>query len=151
MSAPQSRSPTIPAAATGRAALPDPKWGRNAARRFHRLVKLESTATGLAGRSGVFVAWHAGVQPRWVYVGRTPDLARAMRDLVHNAEVAAFEARGGVFVTWSFVSDEFQDGVVLFLTDLLEPLVANRRVRRKGVTPMPVQPPASSARRRRHE
>lgn len=151
MSAFQPRSPTIPATAAGRAALPDPKWARNAARRFHRLVKLDADAAGLAGRGGVYVAWHAGVQPRWVYVGRAPNLARALRDLFHNADVMAFEARGGVFVSWSFVSEEFQDGVVLYLTETLDPLAANPRVRRKGITPVPVQPPPSSAPRRPRE
>ena len=145
MSAFRPSSPRILATASGRAALPDPKWGRNASGRFHRLVKLDADAPGLAGRGGVFVAWHAGVRPRWVYVGGARDLAGALRELFSNADVMAFEARGGVFVTWSFISDEFQDGVVLFLTDTLEPLVANPSVQRKKIDPVPVQAPGLSA------
>ena len=48
-------------------------------------------------------------------------------------------------MTWSFISDEFQDGVVLFLTDTLEPLVANPSVQRKKIDPVPVQAPGLSA------
>ena len=78
-------------------------------------------------------------------VGGARDLAGAMRELFSNADVKAFEARGGVFVTWSFISDEFRDGVVLFLTDTLEPLVANPSVQRKDIDPVPVQAPGLSA------
>jgi hypothetical protein len=85
------------------------------------------------------------------FVGRARNLASALRDLFHNADVMVFEARGGVFVSWSFVSEEFQDGVVLYLTETLDPLVANLSVRRKGITPVPVQPPPSSTPRRPRE
>ena len=118
----------------------DPKWVRTATGKFHRFSRLDPEAEGLSKASGVYVIWHAGVQSGWVYVGRSKDLAGELNTLADNDEINEYESRGGLFVTWARIRDEFQDGVVRFLTDTLDPKVENPSAARKA-EPIPVLSP----------
>ncbi len=121
----------------------DPKWVRNAAGRFYRFVRLDPEAEGLSGVSGVFVIWHAGVKSGWVYVGRSNDLAAELNKLADNDEIMDYDSRGGLFVTWSRIRDEFQAGVVRYLTESLKPQVGNPSARGIGAKPIPVLSPGA--------
>ena len=120
----------------------DPKWVRSAAGKFFRFSRLDPEAEGLSKLSGVYVIWHAGVKSGWVYVGRSKDLAGELHTLADNDEIMGYESRGGLFVTWATIRDEFQDGVVRFLTDSLDPKVENPGTKRKA-DPIPVLSPGA--------
>ena len=119
----------------------DPKWARSPAGKYHRFVLLDPTQAGLKGVSAVFVMWHSGVRPRWVYVGRTTDLAASLEIIPDNDDIMQYEVNGGLFITWSLVREEMQPGVVRYLSAALEPRVANSERPGKRVTPIPVLVP----------
>jgi hypothetical protein len=121
--------------------LADPRWAVDRRGKFHRLVHLDPEAEGLTGASGVFVVWHGGVRPRWVYVGRAQDLAGAFHRLGRDADVMDYEVNGGLFVTWSLIRTDYQDGVVRYLSDALSPAVENPDRPGTAVRPVPVSPP----------
>ena len=103
----------------------DPEWVRNKRGKFHRLTHLDTTAEGLTGASGVYVIWHSGVKPGWVYVGRSDNLAAAIDAAVDDGDIMSYEINGGLFVTWSPVLKNMQNGVVRFLTDTMKPKLEN--------------------------
>ena len=103
----------------------DPEWARNKRGKFHRLSHLDTTAESLKGASGVYVIWHSGVKPGWVYVGRSDDLASAIDAAVEDDDIMSYEINGGLFVTWSPVLRHMQDGVVRFLTNTMKPKIEN--------------------------
>ncbi len=130
----KDKSPTIAANATPS----DPKWARNKRGKFHKLSLFEARDEGLEGVSGVFVIWHSGVQPRWVYIDRTRDLAGAIEGVLDSDEIMDYEKRGGLFVTWSNIRDEYQPGVVRYLTEKMDPEVENPEAARIKADPVPV-------------
>jgi len=123
---------------------PDPIWQRDAANKFHRLLLMKPGKPNLAGRSGVFVLFHKGVQPGWVYAGATSDLAAAVERLQDHREISGLERRGGLFITWSYVKAEKRDGVVAFLRTRMKPEVSDPDLDRElgckpgGAKPIPV-------------
>lgn len=125
--------------------LIDPEWACSATGRFNRLVHMDPEEEGLTGQSGVYVIWHGGVKPQWVYVGFTDDLAAAMHAAGDDEDIMDFEIRGGLFVTWALVRQSFQPGVVRFLTDVLKPKVENPETTGIAADPVPVCPPAYTA------
>ena len=89
-----SKKPTIPT-------RPTPvDWGRNPRGQFYKFLSFEPEKAGLKGVGGVYVLWHSGVQPRWVYVGQSTDIAADLDALADNDEVMEYNSRGGLFVTW---------------------------------------------------
>ena len=123
------------------AELPDPRWARTKTGYFHRLLTFDPEANGLTGASGVYVVWHGGVNPGWVFIGRGDDLARTFHDLADDEAVMSYNIRGGIFVTWSLINKEFQNGVVRHLNDTLRPKIENAASALKSATPVPVSPP----------
>lgn len=103
----------------------DPKWSRSASGHFRRFTTLDPEAEGLSGKSGVFVIWHGGLRPRWVYVAASADLAGALHEAGEDADIMAFEVNGGLVVSWAFIRAEFQGGVVKYLNEAMDPLVEN--------------------------
>ena len=103
----------------------DPKWSRSASGLFRRFTKLDPEAEGLGGKSAVFVIWHGGARPQWVYVAATADLAGALHEASENDEIMNYETNGTLVVTWAFIRAEFQGGVVKYLNEAMEPLVKN--------------------------
>lgn len=116
----------------------DPRWARNRQGKFFRFVHLDPEAEGLAGTGGVFVVWHGGVQPAWVYVGATSDLAVALHELSGNAEIMDYERRGGLFLTWAAIRGDCRDGIVSYLSRTLRPRVASTAPMAADVVPLPV-------------
>lgn len=106
----------------------DPQWVRNRRGKFHRLLHLDPVAEGLQKVSGVYVIWHSGVKPEWVYVGRSDDLALTIEDVAENDEIMDYEKFGGLYVTWSPILKDKQNGVLRFLYETMQPMVDNPAV-----------------------
>jgi len=103
----------------------DPNWARTPKGRFNNLITFDPAQAGLDGLSGVFVVWHGGVKPHWVYVGRSDNLASAIDSILDNEDVLSYHRRGGLFVTWSTINKGYQDGVVRYLNQTMKPNVEN--------------------------
>lgn len=116
----------------------DPKWSRNASGHFRRFINLDPEVEGLTNKSGVFVIWHGGLRPRWVYAGASANMARALHDLSDDDDIMGYEVNGGLFVTWANIRDEFQGGVVKYLNDAMDPLVENPAAHVSKDGPVPV-------------
>lgn len=123
----------------------DPRWSRSASGVYRRFTKLDPEAEGLTEKSGVFVLWHGGLRPQWVYVGWTEDLAKALHDVGDDAEVMRFEINGGLFVTWALIKPEFQGGVAKYLNGAMDPLVDNPAAAALEEPPIPVIFPGKGA------
>ena len=119
----------------------DPNWARSASGRFHRLVRLDPEAEGLSGLGGVYVIWHAGIRPEWVYVGHTEDLAGTFHHVGRDRDIMDYEVNGGLYVSWCLIREEYRDGVVRYLHDTLNPPVDNAAVAGMDVPPVPVIAP----------
>ena len=119
----------------------DPNWATSASGRFHRLIRLDPEAEGLSGVGGVYVIWHAGVRPEWVFVGHSEDLASAFHHVGANSDIMGYDANGGLYVSWCLIREEYRDGVVRHLHDTLKPLVDNVAVAAMDVAPVPVIAP----------
>jgi len=120
----------------------DPKWTHGEGGRFPKFLDLDPEAAGLTGKSGVFAIWHTGVQPGWVYIGRSPNLAATLFQLGENADILEYRDRGALYVSWCYIRDDFQDGVVTYLTLALKPKVDNPQTKREeDVDMVAVYPP----------
>ena len=120
----------------------DPKWTHGEGGRFAKFLDLDPEAAGLEKKSAVFAIWHTGVQPGWVYIGRTNDLANTFFTLGDNEEILEYRDRGSLFVSWCYIRDSLQDGVVTYLTLALKPKVDNPQLRSEDdVDLIPVYPP----------
>jgi hypothetical protein len=119
--------------ASGYSTAFDPHWARSPGGRFFRLNYLDPEAEQLSGASGVFVIWHGGVRPSWVYVDGGDDLATSLHAIVGNEDVMSFEVNGGLFVTWALIRPECLEGVLAHLIRALRPRI-----------PPPVPPPVDT-------
>ena len=119
----------------------DPNWATSARGRFHRLIRLDPEAEGLSRLGGVYVVWHAGVRPEWVFVGHTEDLADTFHHVGRNSDIMEFEINGGLYVSWCLIREEYRDGVVRHLHDTLKPLVDNVAISGMDVAPVPIIAP----------
>lgn len=96
------------------------------------------------GLGGVYVVWHKGVRPEWVYVGATDDLAQALARALDDDEIFAYEPRGGLWCTWALIRPEYRNGAVAYLRRLLNPVVdprAGDELDLDAVQPVAIQPP----------
>lgn len=126
------------------AAPVDPSWVRSPKGHFHRLARLEPDQIGLPGQGGIYVIWHKGVKPEWVYVAAAEDLAQALMRALDDEDIVSYEPRGGLWCSWSFIRPEYRDGAVLYLRNLLNPVVLPRigdEVDPESVTPVPILAP----------
>ncbi|MQX38270.1 hypothetical protein [Roseospira navarrensis] len=127
---------------------PDPVWQRDPAMKYYRLLSMRPGRPNLTGRSGVFVLFHRGVRPGWVYVGATADLAGAVERVQAHHEISEYERRGGVFMTWSYIRADKRDGVVAYLRRQMKPEVEDPALDEAlgcgpmGAAPIAVQLPA---------
>lgn len=116
----------------------DPNWAKTPSGKYFRLSRLDPSERAFKGVPAVFVVWHSGVRPQWVYVGGTTNLAASLEKVLGNDEIMQYEVNGGLFITWSAVRDKMQPGVIGYLNSVLDPLVAGSERPRKNVTPVPV-------------
>jgi len=108
---------------------------------FYNFLNLEPDTVGLEGASGVYVIWHGGLRPEWLYVGHTENLARAFRAHRQDDNIRGYGGMGGLFVTWSQVKPEYQAGVVRYLLRTLAPVIENPEEFNDDDPPIPVFPP----------
>ncbi len=101
----------------------NPRWAKTEDGKFHRLLLLRTDRLNLDGVGGVFVLWRGGLQPTWLYADKSRDLAADMENCLDNDEIMANDMRAGVFVSWALVRPEYQDGVLKYLLDTMEPLI----------------------------
>ena len=116
----------------------DPGWVKSAGGRFHRFVVLDAEKAGLAGIGGIYAIWHGGVRPEWVNIGKSDDLAATFRELAGNEEIRNYNVRGGLFVSWALIREEYRNGALRFLNDSMKPLVPSPDIPDGDVTPIPV-------------
>jgi hypothetical protein len=124
----------------------DVLWQRDERSYFHRLLRLHPSEAGLSGVGGVYVLWHRGTRPQWIYVGATDDLGEAIDQARDAPEVLNFEGRGSVYVTWSPIKSEYRVGVVAYLRTTLTPeidAVFDSDYFTAGAAPIAVIPPTS--------
>lgn len=105
----------------GGVAAADPEWRKGPKGAYQRLIGVNLTE--LEGIGGVYVIWHKGVKPAWVHVGASANLAKSLANAQDNTDINYYERNGGLYVAWSPIAEESRDGVVLYLRDLLNPLV----------------------------
>jgi len=103
----------------------DIKWVRNVKGRFHNMMKLDVVVEGLRDKGGVYVIWHGGSKPEWLYVGFSSDLGRQIDPLIDDPRFEDYMDRSGVYVTWAIVSESYRHGIVRYLTEKLEPKIEN--------------------------
>ena len=116
----------------------DPGWVKSPGGRFHRFLVLDAEKAGLAGIGGIYAIWHGGVRPEWVAIGKSDDLAATFRDLAGNEDIRAYNVRGGNFISWALIREEYRDGALRFLNDSMKPLVPGPDIPGEDVTPIPV-------------
>ena len=121
--------------------LVDPHWVKSSIGNFYKFNSLDPEDPGLEGKSAVFVIWHAGVHPGWVYVAQTGGLAKSLHKIAGNDDVMQYDIRGGLYVIWSLIKQEFQNGVVRYLTTSMDLLVENPNKSGMKITPVPVFAP----------
>ena len=121
----------------------DPRWARSAKGRFYRLVQLDSDQVTFPNGPAVFVIWHGGVKPGWVYVGRTSNLSAELKERSADSDILFYHKHGGLSVSWASVKPEFQGGVVRYLIDVMKPLVDNPAEVRNDSDPVPVIRPGA--------
>ncbi|WP_135081229.1 hypothetical protein [Terasakiella sp. SH-1] len=109
----------------GSSELLEVKWSKNAQGKFRRLPFVELAKENVSGVSAIYVIWHGGVKPGWVYVGLADDLAMDITDAKQSADIMEYDMRGGVFITWQTFQKDMAPGVFAFLTDVLQPEVRN--------------------------
>ena len=119
----------------------DPYWMRSSSAYFHRLIKINKKT--LKGQSGVYVIWHAGTEPKWVYSGHTNDLAAAFENAIADKKIMNYENQGGLYASWSLIRKEYQPGVVRYMIEKLNPLIKNHLAPISSVTPIAVFPPGA--------
>jgi len=121
----------------------DPNWARNDKGKFFRFINLAPENQGLEGQSGVYVIWHGGVRPAWVFVGTSRNLARDLQWCRENEDIMYFERFGGLFISWCFIRKEFQAGAARYLTQVSKPQVENPLAPTASVEAIPVLLPGA--------
>ncbi len=116
----------------------DPGWVKSPSGRYHRFIVFDAEKAGLAGIGGIYAIWHGGVRPGWVAIGKSNDLAATFQELSGNEDIRNYNVRGGLFVSWALIQEDYRDGVLRFLNDSMKPLVPNPDIPGEDVTPIPV-------------
>lgn len=118
-------------------------WQTDSDGLYLRLLRLHPKNAGITGIGGVYLLWHQGTEARWIYVGRSRDLARSIATARDSSDILIFEPDGGVYVTWAPILPEYQSGVVRYLKETLSPLILENLDERidPNAAPIPVLPP----------
>ncbi len=116
----------------------DPGWAKSPGGRFHRFIVLDAEKAGLAGIGGIYAIWHGGVRPEWVCIGKSNDLAATFQELSGNEDIRNYNVRGGLFVSWALIREEYWNVALRFLNDSMKPLVPSPDIPGEDVTPIPV-------------
>ncbi len=118
----------------------DIKWARNARGNFNKMMFLDTMAESLNGVSGVYLIWHVGTKPQWLYVGSTDNLAMTLDELNEDERIVDYHNQVRVLVTWAMVRPEYQDGIVRYLNEAMKPEIDNPEAERLSSGSGKVQP-----------
>jgi len=121
----------------------DPNWVHTPAGTFPPLLSLDPEEMGLNNVGGVYLIWHAGVRPEWVYAGHSKDLAAALHHAGNNREINYYEKNGGLFVAWALVKEQYRPGVVKYLQETFKTQVDNISDFNDKTVPVPVIAPVA--------
>jgi len=119
----------------------DPGWVTTREGAFFQFFSLDPEEQGLSGVGGVYLIWHGGVRPEWVYAGHGADLASAFHEAGKNKEITFYEKNGGLFVAWAPVMPPYRPGVVKYLELNFKTRVPNSGDFTDATRPVPVFPP----------
>lgn len=119
----------------------DPGWITTREGAFFDFLSLDPEELGLGGVGGVYLIWHGGVRPEWVFAGHTTDMAAAFHSAGKNKEITYYEKNGGLFVAWAPVMEPYRPGVVKYLELSFKTLVPNPESYTEKTRLVPVFPP----------
>jgi len=119
----------------------DPNWVHTPSGGFLPLLSLDPEELGLNNVGGVYLIWHAGVRPEWVYAGHSKDLAAALHHAGNNPDISYFEKNGGLFVAWALVKEIYRPGVVKYIQETFKTQVENPGDYTEKTVPVPVIAP----------
>jgi hypothetical protein len=125
----------------------DPGWVYPPKGGFFSFLDMDPEEHNLGGVGGIFLIWHAGVRPEWVYAGGTNDLASALHTAGMNSDINVYEENGGLFVAWAPVKEAYRKGVVKYLDLSFKTLVPNDGYYDDKTAVVPVKPPESPRKR----
>lgn len=127
----------------------DPGWVTTPEGAFFEFLSLDPEEMGLGGVGGVYLIWHAGVRPEWVFAGHTTDMAAAFHSAGKNRDITVYENNGGLFVAWAPVMELYRPGVVKYLELNFKTLVQNPGAYKEETRPVPVFPPKRRQKKKR--
>lgn len=119
----------------------DPNWVHARSGGFFPLLYLDPEEQGLIKVGGIYLIWHTGVHPEWVYAGHTNDLASALHHAGNNPDINYYEKNGGLFVAWAPVIEKYRPGVVKYLQTSFKTLISNSDAFDDKTVPVPVTAP----------
>ncbi|MCW9040514.1 MAG: hypothetical protein OQJ76_08470 [Rhodospirillales bacterium] len=102
----------------------DPNWERGPDGRYRKLALIDTDSAALKV-GGVYVIWHGGVRPEWVWVGVSSDVGEALERCLRDKEISEYSVHGGLYATWSTVLEPYRNGVAKYLVETMEPRVEN--------------------------
>jgi len=121
----------------------DPNWVHTPSGAFPSLLSMDPEEMGLNNVGGVYLIWHAGVRPEWVFAGHSKDLAAALHHAGNNSDITYYEKNGGLFVAWALVKDQYRPGVVKYLQETFKTQVENISDFTDKTIPVPVTAPVA--------
>lgn len=121
----------------------DPNWVHTRSGAFPSLLSMDPEEMGLNKVGGVYLIWHAGVRPEWVYAGHSKDLAAALHHAGNNRDINYYEKNGGLFVAWALVKEQYRPGVVKYLQETFKTQVENTTDFTDKTIPVPVTAPVA--------
>ncbi|MBY0432401.1 MAG: hypothetical protein K2Q10_14490 [Rhodospirillales bacterium] len=99
----------------------DPQWRRNNRGFYFRLMTLNTKSLSKVG--GVYVIWHAGVNPAWLYCGLNHNIGLALTLARDEPAISVYEPQGGLYVTWSPIAEPYRPGVQRYLRAVMKPVI----------------------------
>lgn len=119
----------------------DPGWVTSPEGAFFSFLSLDPEEMGLSGVAGVYLIWHGGVRPEWVYAGHSIDMAADFHSIGKNSEITYYEKNGGLYVAWAPVMEAYRPGVVKYLELNFKTRVSNPGAYTENTQPVPVFAP----------
>jgi len=121
----------------------DPGWVHNKDGSFYPFLDLDPESLHLKGVGGVYLIWHAGVHPEWVYAGVTNDMASAFHSAGTEPSINVYDKNGGLFVAWAIIKEEYRRGMVKYIEENFKTLVPNSGSYNDNTQAVPVFAPKS--------
>ena len=123
----------------------DPGWVVRPDGSFYSFLDLDPESCNLNGAGGIYLIWHGGVHPEWVFAGASTDLASDLHTAGQNPDISYYEQRGGLFVAWALIKPEFRKGAVKYIEELFTTLVENPGSYNDNTQTVPVTAPSKKS------